>query len=105
MQETIPDLIRARIVELTNELEKCQAALAAFGEDQRPPNRRPSGTVKPKILDIVSKTETGITSAQIAATTSFKEGSVRGTLSVLREAGLVVQRDGAWFPPEPPPQV
>src|ERR1700730_684461 len=105
MRETIPDFIRARIVELTDELKKCEAALAAFVENPMPPpspGRRPPGTVKPTILDIVSKAEGGITTAQIVAKTLFKEGSVRGTLSVLREAGLIVQRGKLWFPPEMP---
>jgi hypothetical protein len=51
--------------------------------------RAPAGTVKPTIKALIMNTPSGIRASQIIEKTGFKENSVRGTLSTLKDEGFL----------------
>jgi hypothetical protein len=59
--------------------------------------REPNHTVRPAIIALVESSN-GISASNVTKTTGFKDNTVRTTLSMLRNDGLVEQRGTLWFP-------
>ncbi len=70
--------------------------------DDSPPvaakrERAPSGSIKPKIAELVYNGALGITAREIVDITGFKPNTVRGTLWTLRREGLIAKKGEGWY--------
>jgi hypothetical protein len=59
--------------------------------------RAPVGTVKPTIKAVITEAPNGIRTSEIIEKTGFKENSVRGTLSTLKDEGFAERRGDLWY--------